>query len=89
MDTQTHLQGLRWGELMASVFFMKYEGRRKGSFEELGTESWREAGGRWWWGWRGGMVGARRSTEDPAEMGEMDLRWHQPLWVPSAKADPV
>ena len=71
---------------MALVFFMKYEGRRKGSSEELGTESWREVGERWWWGWRGGMVGGR-STEDPAERGEMDLRWHQPLWVPGAKDD--
>ena len=71
---------------MALVFFMKYEGRRKGSSEELGTESWREVGERRWWGWRGGMVGGR-STEDPAERGEMDLRGHQPLWVPGAKDD--
>ena len=35
------------------------------------------------------MVGAGRSTEDPAETGEMDLRWHQPLWVPGAKDDSV
>ena len=72
--------------MRALVFFMKYEGRRKGSSEELGTESWREVGERRWWGWRGGMVGGR-STEDPAERGEMDLRWHQPLWVPGAKDD--
>lgn len=75
--------------MMALVFFMKYKGRRKGSSEELGTESWREVGERRWWGWRGGMVGVGRSTEDPAETGEMDLRWHQPLWVPGAKDDSV
>lgn len=34
------------------------------------------------------MVGARRGR-DPAEMGEIDLRRHQTLWVPGAKADPV
>lgn len=54
---------------MASVFFMKYEGRRKGSSEELGTESWREAGGRWWWGGGEGWWG-------PGE-AETLLKWER------------
>lgn len=60
---------------MALVFFMKYEGRRKGSSEEeLGTESWKAGGGDGGGGGGGGMVGAGRSTGALLKTGEMDLK---------------